>query len=71
MRTLNASSMPVNATGRYQSFVLPTILLLLPQMVAPLFGRSLPPVAAIPHIPLPHLHLSELHKSPSIWRRCR
>ena len=35
MRTLNASAMPVNAAGRFTSFVLPTILLLLLQLVTP------------------------------------
>ena len=47
-----ATSMPVNATGRFQSVVLPTILLLLLQMVVPLFGRSLPHIAAAPPHPI-------------------
>jgi hypothetical protein len=45
--------MPVNATGRFQSYILPTLLLLLLQMVAPLFGRSLPRVIAAPPTPPP------------------
>ena len=47
MSKLQANSMPVNATGRYQFLVRPTILLLLLQLMSPFFQHQPSVVQAI------------------------
>ena len=47
MSKLQANSMPVKATGRYQFLVRPTMLLLLLQLVSPFFQHQQSVVQAI------------------------